>query len=70
MNDLIINYKPFNYLQIQVKERHMKDTTLAIFFRHYEPLSESGKAQSMANIRQLIKDGAYENAVSMKYNKV
>lgn len=48
----------------------MKDTTLAIFFRHYEPLSESEKAESMANIRQLIQDGAYENAVSMKYNKV
>ncbi|XP_071823670.1 GPI ethanolamine phosphate transferase 1-like [Apostichopus japonicus] len=49
--------------QYEVKERHMKDTTLAIFFRHYEPLSESGKAQSISSIRQLIQDGAYENAI-------
>ncbi|KAJ8041902.1 GPI ethanolamine phosphate transferase 1 [Holothuria leucospilota] len=50
--------------QYEVKEQHMQQTTLTIFFRPYKKLSSSGRLKVLADIKQSIKDGAFEQAIS------
>lgn len=57
----------FQYVYIhllQVKEQHMQQTTLTIFFRPYKKLSSIDRLKVLADIKQSIKDGAFEQAVS------
>ncbi|XP_038077631.1 GPI ethanolamine phosphate transferase 1-like [Patiria miniata] len=56
--------------QYEVKEKHMQETTLAVFFSPFKPLSVGKKADVMRTIRAQISKGQPDEAISTTHDLI